>query len=127
MSWIVPWNGTEYDVDPTEFTGLELSEIKKRTGFNFMGVIRGVLDQDGDAIRALFWTVDRRSNQDLKYGDYAGPSLRVIGPHLMGLEAVSDEMEKWVPPSQSPATPENNGSDPSVDSTDGALQPSTTD
>lgn len=88
MSWIVNWNGREYDADPTEFSGIELKMMKERTGFSCLGVIKALCqEQDGDALRVLFWIIDRRKNQDLKFTDYAGPSLRVVLPHLDKLDA----------------------------------------
>lgn len=93
MSWIINWKGREYDVDPGEFSGLELKMIKERTGFNLMGLVRAMAqEQDGDALRVLFWTVDRRDNQDLKFTDYHGPSFSVVFPHLDGLNAALDAL-----------------------------------
>jgi hypothetical protein len=82
VTWLVPWNGKEYDVDPLEFTQLEMSAIKERTKLSFNALMNGACNLDGDAIRALFWTVDRRENPDLKFSDYPGPPLKVVIPHI---------------------------------------------
>lgn len=90
MTWTVLWDGREYDVDPNEFTGLELSRIKQRTGLSFRQLISAIGDFDGDAIRALFWTVEGRTAPDLNYRDYSGPPMRVI---VGQMEGFSDSME----------------------------------
>lgn len=112
MTWIVPWNGTDYDVDPSEFTGLELSLVKQRTGMSFTDLMRGAIGLDGDAIRALFWVVDRRQDQSLAFSDYAGPSIRTVMPHIAGLGEVADELGKALPD----AKPGSAGSPSSSDS-----------
>lgn len=86
MSWIIPWNQVDYDVDPLEFSGLELKEIKLKAGFTFKQLIAAVGDLDADAIRALFWTVARRADPALTFSDYAGPTMREFLPHLDGFE-----------------------------------------
>lgn len=95
MTWIVEWQGREYDVDPAEFSGAELKLIKERTGLTYMKLLNAVAkEQDGEAICALFWIVDRRSNQDLKFSDYDGPPLKVVLTHFDGLLAAIDEAGK---------------------------------
>lgn len=94
MSWIVQWNGKDYDVDPTEFTGMELKLVKERTGLSYSGLIRGLKEQDGDAICALFWIAARRENQSLNYGDFEGPPLRLVLANLHGLLAAMEELGK---------------------------------
>jgi phage tail tube protein FII len=55
MTWLVDWNGKEYDIDPGEFTGRELSEIKSRAGFTYRDLMTEALPAfDADAIRAVF-------------------------------------------------------------------------
>lgn len=93
MTWIINWNGRDYNVDPTEFSGLELKMVKERTGFNLTSLCNALArEQDGDALRVLFWVVDRRDNQELKFTDYHGPSLSVVIPHLDGLNASLDAL-----------------------------------
>lgn len=82
MSCIVPWNGRDYDIDPLDLSGLELKEIKLRAGFTFKELIPAVGNLDADAVRALFWAVERRGNADLKFSDYEGPTMRTFLPHL---------------------------------------------
>lgn len=112
MTWIVPWNGKDYDVDPSEFTGLELSLIKLRTGLSFMDLLGAIPAMDGDAIRAAFWVVDRRENQDLAFSDYAGPSVRVVMPHLPAFGVAVEALGKGLP-DEPPGT---DGSPSSTDS-----------
>jgi len=117
MTWIVDWNGKEYDIDPGEFTGLELSAIKQRTGFNYRKLMTEALpDFDADAIRAVFWTVDRREQPDLKFDGYAGPPMRVFIAGFEGFPPLVEELGK----AMSAAMGETSGSDPSQSSTDGA-------
>lgn len=95
MSWIIEWNGKDYDVDPAEFSALELKMIKERTGLTYTKLMDAVArEQDGEAICALFWTVDRRSNPDLKFSDYEGPPLKLILASLDGLSAAMEELGK---------------------------------
>lgn len=116
MSWIVPWNGRDLDVDPCEFSGLELSLIKLRTGYTFKQLIIEVANLDADAIRALFWTVERRGDQELKFSDYAGPSMNVIVPHMVAYNEVMEELGKAT---GTTATPETDGSPSSPSDSDG--------
>lgn len=121
MSWIVPWNGKEFDIDPGEFTGRELSEIKKRTGLAYRALMTEALPElDPDAIRVLFWIVERRTQPDLVFGDYDGPPIRVVLAHFDGFTAAMDEMgkalEKALPP-----TSGSSGSDGSPSSTDALI------
>lgn len=89
MTWTVPWNGKDYDVDPTEFTGLELSRIKQRAGLSYRELVRDIGQFDGEAIRAVFWTVDYRTDSSLKFSDYEGPPLAVVIPYM---DAFNDAM-----------------------------------
>lgn len=101
MSWLVDWDGTTYDVDPTEFTALEMSAIKQRAGLTFQQLLQRLVEFDGDAIRAVFWTVERRASPDLKFSEYAGPPVRVIMSQIGGLVAVIDQVGKALPASGS--------------------------
>ena len=90
MSLLIDWQGRQVDVDPEEFSTLELGEVKKRTGMDYPDLIQGVISGNGDAIRALFWVVDRRDDPALKFDGYAGPSMRVwkqLLAHFAGLIA----------------------------------------
>ena len=113
MTWIVAWKGTDFDVDPSEFDGLELTEIKKRTGLTFQQLMDGIGHLDAEAIRAVFWTVERRNDPELKFADYKGPSMRVIIPVLPALGEALDDLGKDLP-----ATLGKTGSPPSPSSTD---------
>lgn len=129
MTWIVNWNGREYDVDPLTFSGLELSEIKLRTSFTFRKlIIEGIPDMDPDAIRALFWTVDRRSDPDLKFSEYGGPPAEVWLPTLPSFAdsaaALADGLGKAMPTTP---TTETTGTPSSPSSTPPpSTEPSTT-
>lgn len=96
MTWIVFWNGREVDADPSGFSGLELQLIKERTGLGFWDLIRGVPKMEPDAVRAVFWTVEKRQNQELKFTDYHGPSYRDIIPHLPAFGEMVEELGKAV-------------------------------
>ena len=93
----MPWKGSDFDVDPSEFDGLELTEIKKRTGLAFTQLIDGLGNLDAEAIRAVFWTVERRSDPELKFSDYRGPSMRVVLPTLPAFTEALDELGKDLP------------------------------
>lgn len=82
MSHVVEWNGRKYDIDPTELTQMELKEIKKRTGLTFKGLVEGIGDLDPDTLLALFWVIDWRADQNVKFSDYEGPTLREVLPHV---------------------------------------------
>lgn len=111
MTCLVPWNGAEYDIDPLEFTSLEISLIKQRAGFTFTGLVEALAEFDGDAVRVLFWIVARRDDPDLKFSEFEGPSLKTFLPHIATLtEAIGDEMGK--------ALPATSGSDGSPSSSD---------
>lgn len=109
MSWIVPWQGRDYDIDPSEFSGLELKQVKLRTSLTYKQLIQAVGQLDGEAICALFWTVDRRDNPDLRFEDYGGPPIKLIVAHLDGFEAAMDDLGKAIketqPTSGSPGSP----------------------
>lgn len=107
MSWLVVWNDREYDVDPTEFTGLELKKIKLRTGLSYKDLVRGIADLDAEAINAVFWAVDQRDKPDLKYDEYAGPPIKVILPHLEAFNTAMEEVGKALNPGSdgSPSSP----------------------
>lgn len=98
MSWIVNWNGKEYDVDPTEFTGLELKKVKLRTNLTYKQLIAGIVDLDGEAINAVFWVVDQRENPELKFDTYEGPPMKVILPHLEAFNTAMEEVGKALTP-----------------------------
>lgn len=116
MSWIIEWNGREYDVDPSEFSGRELKEIKLRTQLTYAKLMDVVArEQDGEAICALFWTVDRRTNPDLKFDTYEGPPLKLVLAHLDGLNDAMEELGKamGIPETKAgttPTTPTDGGS-----------------
>lgn len=117
MSWIVPWNGKEYDVDPMTFDGLELSLVKQKAGFTFRDLLTAIPNMDGDAIRVLFWIVDQRDDPALLFGSYRGPTLEVVLPHLTGFVTVVERVGKAM---EIPATPttETDGSPGSPSSSD---------
>lgn len=96
MTWIVHWNGKEYDADPSEFSGLELKLVKERTGLGFWDLIRGIPKMDEDAARVTFWIIDRRADPELKFSDYHGPSMRVILPALPAFGELVEELGKAV-------------------------------
>ena len=114
MTWIVEMDGKQLDVDPLDFTGLELSLIKQRTGLAFRPLLAALADLDGDAWRVLFWIADRRDNQELKFTDYAGPSMRLITANIDGLDAALESLEDL---GKAP-TPETDGFGSSPSSSD---------
>jgi hypothetical protein len=120
VTWLVNWNGKEYDADPTEFSGLELKKVKLRTGLKYKELINGISHLDPDALNAVFWVVDQRENPDLKFDDYSGPSIKVVLPYM---EAWNEAMEE-VGKALTPAT-ESNGSQ-SSSSAAGAPEPTLT-
>lgn len=129
MSWTVTWNGKEYDVDPNEMSGLEMSLIKIRTGFNYTQLLDAIGELDADAMRVLFWTVDRRENKDLNFSEYDGPPMRVIleavgslGKHLVSdLKALlpDEDAEGQTPTTETPGGPSSPSGSPSTETATG--------
>lgn len=127
MSFIVDWDGTEYDIDPNEFTGLELSEIKIRTTWSYRELIRELGGLDADAFRVLFWTVDRRASPDLKFSEYGGPPPRVYVPGFKAfISNVTGLLGKAVADKEETPTTETNGGPSSSSTTDGSPETITT-
>lgn len=125
MSFVVDWDGKKYDIDPNEFTGLELAEIKIRTGWSYRELVRELGGLDSEAFRALFWTVDKRTSQELKFSDYDGPPARVYVPHYKALVGtVTGILGKAIPGETTPTTETNGGPSSSTDS-DGSLSTNT--
>lgn len=124
MSWIVPWQGKEYDVDPADFSGIELSMIKQRTGYSFKTLMSEVADLDADAMRALFWTIDRRTDPELKFGEYPGPSMATVLPHIEGFTAAMNALTEGKARTATTTTA-TSGSQSSPSDSDGP-EPSTT-
>lgn len=91
MSYTIEWKGQQLDIDAVDFTGLELSEVKKRTGLNFKALIEGLRDLDGDAVRAIFWVAMRRTDPELKFAEFEGPPLRLFLQHFEALNAAMEE------------------------------------
>lgn len=126
MTFAVDWDGTEYDIDPNEFSGLELSEIKIRTTWSYRDLVREIGGLEADAFRVLFWTVDRRENPELKFSEYAGPPPRVYVPHFKAFVGeVTGLLGKAVPKAETPTT-ETSGTPTSSNDTDGSPEPTTT-
>lgn len=94
MSWIIEWNGREYDVDPSEFSAGELKLIKQRTGLTYRKLIEAIGEQDGEAICALFWVVDHRADPDVKFTDYQGPPMKLIIAGLDGFNTAMEDLGK---------------------------------
>jgi len=127
VTWKVHWNGREVDADPAGFSGIELQMIKERTGLGFWDLVKGIPKMDPDAVRATFWTVDRREDQELKFSDYAGPSFRDLLPHLAAFGELVEELGKAVK-SAVGETKGMPGTQTSPTSTpDASTEPSTTD
>lgn len=122
MSWIVTWEGREYDIDPGEFNGLELSEIKKRAGFSYRQLMtEAIPDLDPDAWRVLFWTIDRRANAELTFGEYAGPPIRLLTENFAGYVPLVDALGKAIDSAIPKPTSESDGSESSPSSTDALI------
>ncbi len=51
---------------------------------------------DADAVRATFWAVERRDDQELKFTDYHGPAFRDILPYLAAFGEMVEELGKAV-------------------------------
>lgn len=123
MSWIVNWNGVDYDVDPNEMNGTELKLVKQMTGMLYRDLVRAVLAFDGEAINAVFWIAVRRTSPDLKFSDFDGPPLKLVLANLDGLNAAMEEVGKAMGmPDEIPET-SGSGSSPSTPDTP---EPSTT-
>jgi hypothetical protein len=125
VSWIINWNGVDYDVDPSEFTGGELKLVKERTGLRYSELVQNILAFDGEAICAIFWVAARRTNPELKFSEFDGPPLRLVMANLEGLNAAMDDLGKamGMPDEENPET---NGSDSSP-STPAGTETSRTD
>ncbi len=119
MSFVVDWDGKEYDIDPNEFTGLELAEIKIRTTWSYRELVRAIGGMESEAFRVLFWTVDKRTDPELKFSEYAGPPPRVYVPHYKALcSEVTGILNLAVPKEEETPTTETNGGQPSSPNSD---------
>jgi len=107
VTWLIEWNDRELNVDPLDLSGLELSLIKQRTTLTFRGLSAALQEVDGDAVRALFWIAERRTNPDLKFSEYEGPPIRLFLEHIDGLEKAIGDLGKAPTPetSGSPSSP----------------------
>lgn len=132
MSWIVEWNGVEYDIDPSEFTTSELKQVKILTQFRYRKLLDAVADLDPEAIHILFYTVAKRTDPNLKYSEFEGPPLKVFLAGLGGMEAMVNDLgklldgvaEKLKPPT-STTTP-TSGTDDSASTVDSSGEPTIT-
>jgi len=113
MTWLVTWNGREYDVDPSEFTGLELKLIKDRTNLSFRDLVNGIARFDGEAVQAVFWAVARRDEPDLKFSDFQGPPMKLVVANIAAFNDAMEELGKAADPDPSPETT-GSGSSPST-------------
>lgn len=118
---LIEWNGKTYDVDAAELNMGEFEEIVKRGGpSGLFEMYDDLKNWKPTAWKALFWIQDRRTNPDLSFGDYAGPTYRVV---IDGSKKLPDpptvESGKDAEPS------ETDGSEPSQTPSDGP-QPSST-
>lgn len=125
MSFVVDWDGTKFDIDPNEFSGLELNEIKTRIGCSYTELLRQLTGLEPDAYRVLFWTVDRRTNPDLAFADYPGPPPRVYLPDYKRFTATIGKLLKKATAGLETPTTETTGFPSSSSTTDGS-QPTTT-
>ncbi len=71
----VEWNGNTYDLDPLELDMLENDEIAKRGGPKNL---KGLGEMQALAWKSLFWAQDWRRDPNVAFGDYRGPTFRVI-------------------------------------------------
>lgn len=132
MTWIVQWQGREYDVDPSEFSAGELKLIKERTSLSYRKLIEAIGEQDGEAICALFWIVDRRADPNVKFGDYQGPPMKLVLSNLDGFNAAMEDLGKsmGIPERKAGTTPttQTDGGSPAPSSTlPSSTETSTTD
>lgn len=110
---LMDWNGKSYDLDPAELSMGEYEEIAKRGGPDgFFEMLNGLKDMRPTPWKSLFWIQDRRTNPDLSFGDYAGPTFRVI------LDAEKTLFDVGEAPGKGETPSEADGSDPSPTSTD---------
>lgn len=133
MSKLVPWNGVELDIDVSELTGWELSQIKQRTGYSYAQLLAGLKEFDGDATRVIFWIAEKRHRPDLKFDGYHGPTLAFFSQYMGNLTPEGDESDAVggedeagkVPAAAAILSIEMPGSPPSPPASDGPA-PSTT-
>lgn len=117
MTCFVEWKGQTLDIDPMEFTGLEYSLIKQRTGLTYRTLVEGLKDNDGDAIRALFWVAMRRTDPELKFSEFEGPPLKFYLAQLDKLGAAIEETGKELNLSSSTSESDGSPSSPSAAAT----------
>lgn len=131
MSQLVPFNSHELDIDLMELNGWELSQIKKRTGYSYQGLLDALKELDGDAIRVLFWVAELRHNPELKFDAYRGPKISFFMEHLSNLvpadvaAEVEGELGKAEGETETPSI-ETTGSQPSPSSSTASTELSTT-
>lgn len=123
MSWIVPFNGRDLECDPGLIDGIELGLIKRNTGLSTKNFVLALADLDGEAWRALFWIVERRDDDSVKFSDYRGPSLELIMEYAAGLQERIEYMAGKGLASQTatttgttgtPTSPNGDGTEPSI-------------
>lgn len=125
MSLIVEWQDREYDVDLREFSQREMALIEQKAGLDWQALLIGAWRMQPDALRALFWIVDRRDNKELTFGDYDGPPLKVWLPYASEWKSIMDDLGKVIKAASVEYTPETSGSASSLSDVD-TPQPSTT-
>jgi hypothetical protein len=125
VSLIVEWQGREYDVDLREFSQREMSLIEQKAGLDWQALLIGAWRMQPDALRALFWIIDRRDNKDLTFGDYDGPPLKVWLPYTADWKSIMDDLGKVIKAAAGEDTPETDGSASSPSDADTPL-PNTT-
>lgn len=126
MSWIVKWNGVDYDVDPNEFSTGELKRVKILTGLSYRQLLEGIQAIDAEAIGVLFYIVDWRGDPNLKYDGYSGPPMGLVVASMTGFADAMDELGKALPDLPSPTGTTPTDGSPSSPSTADTPEPSLT-
>lgn len=123
MSLIVQWEGRDYDLDLTGYSGRDLDALEQRTGETWRWSLVGMCSLKPNAVRSPFWLTDRRENPDLKWSEYDGPPVSVVMPHVPALRGIVDAVGKAIIP---PQVPDTGGSDDSPSTVDIPPDSSTT-
>lgn len=118
MSLVIEWQGREYDVDLREFSQREMGLIEQKAGLDWQELLIGAWRMKPDALRALFWIVDRRSNPELTFGDYDGPPLWVWLEHVSEWKSIMDDLGKVIKAASGEEVPEADGSESSPSDVD---------
>lgn len=96
--WTVHWQGSDIDLDPLGMDMALFEQIEQKAGISGLPELVTAMGQMKPvAWKALFWAAEKRAGLDPgTFGDYAGPSYRLILSQKEQLDAFGDEFAALV-------------------------------